>query len=186
MIGILKRLLGLSDRDDSVTRCYHRVVDQSRLPDFYRVCGVPDTLDGRFDMLAVHAFLVMHRLKGRGISAERFSRRLFETMITDMDRTMREMGVGDMGVPRHVKAMAQGFNGRIHAYNDALAAPGDEALLVALDNNLYGTVLSPDAAMLALLAGYIRSAVTCLEEQTLDRILAGDLQFPALSLDGVS
>ena len=179
MIALLKRLFQGSRPDDPVARCYVRVVAQARRPEFYRDCGVPDTLDGRFDMLALHAFLVVHRLKRQGEAARRFSRHLFESMITDMDRSVREMGVSDMGVPPRVKAMAKGFNGRIHAYDHGVESAADDgALLAALDNNLFGTVLNADPAHLARMAGYLRRGVAMLADQPLDRLLAGDVTFP--------
>ena len=161
-----------------MTRCYGLVVEQARRPVFYQRYGVPDTLDGRFDMLALHAFLVMHRLKRQGEAARRFSRCLLETMITDMDQSVREMGVGDMGVAPRVKRMARGFNGRIHAYDRGLGVDGDEVLLAALDNNLYGTVLEPDPRVLADMVAYVREAAALLAVQPLEALLAGVVTFP--------
>lgn len=179
MIALLTRLFRRPRPDDPVARCYARVVAQARQPGFYTGCGVPDTLDGRFDMLALHAFLIVHRLKRQGEPARRFSRRLFESMITDMDRSVREMGVGDMGVAPRVKAMARGFNGRIHAYDRGVSVEGDDAaLLAALDNNLYGTVLETDPADLARMAAYLRAGVAALAAQPLEGLLAGEVGFP--------
>jgi len=179
MIALWNRLFGRSRPDDPVARCYARIVAQARRPEFYSAWGVPDTLDGRFDMLALHAFLVVHRLKRQGEPARRFSRHLFEFMITDMDRSMREMGIGDMGVAPRVKAMAKGFNGRIHAYDHGIdSEDGDSALLAALDNNLYGTVLKTDPAALTGMAAYLRRGVALLAEQPLEPLLAGEVDFP--------
>ena len=202
MIAFLKRLFGATGREDAVARCYDLIVEQSRRPEFYLAGGVPDTLDGRYEMLALHAFLVVHRLKRQGEPARLFSRDLFEGMITEMDRTVREMGVADMGVASRVKRMAKGFNGRIHAYDHGVAAGGDhgvaaggehgvaaggdhgvaagggEALLAALDNNLYGTVLEPAPEALAAMAAYIRLAVAGLAALPLETLLAGEVRFP--------
>lgn len=180
MIPFLTRLFRRPPSDDPVIHAYGRIVDQSRQPLFYTDCGVPDTLDGRFDMLALHAFLVVHRLKGQGEAARLFSRALFEAMITDMDRTVREMGVSDMGVGAKVKAMAKGFNGRIHAYDRGIAAAdGGAELLAALDNNLFGTVLQPDPADLDRMAAYIRAGVAALAGQQVEHLLSGAIVFPA-------
>ena len=178
MIAFLKRLFGGTGREDAVACCYGRVVEQARLPDFYLAGGVPDTFDGRYEMLALHAFLVVHRLKRQGEPARLFSRDLFESMIADMDRTVREMGVADMGVPPRVKRMAKGFNGRIHAYDHGVAAEDDEALLAALDNNLFGTVPEPSPEALARMAYYVRLAVEDLAGQPLESLLAGEVRFP--------
>ncbi len=181
MIAFLKRIFSSGGRGDKVARCYSQIVEQSRRPEFYLEGGVPDTLDGRYEMLALQAFLVVHRLKRQGEPARLFSRDLFEGMIADMDRTVREMGVADMGVPPRVKRMAQGFNGRIHAYDQGVAAAGDEVLLAALDNNLFGTVLETAPEMLVRMAAYVRLAVTGLAAQPLESILAGQVDFPAFS-----
>ncbi len=178
MIAFLKRLFGGTGREEPVARCYGLVVEQARRPEFYFAGGVPDTLDGRYEMLALHAFLVVHRLKRQGEPARLFSRDLFEGMIADMDRTVREMGVADMGVPPRVKRMAKGFNGRIHAYDHGVAAAGEAALLAALDNNLYGTVLEPPPGALERMAGYLRLAVAELAAQPLESLLAGEVRFP--------
>ena len=180
MITVLKRLFAGSGREDQVARCYALMVEQARRPEFYLECGVPDSLDGRYEMLALHAFLVAHRLKRQGEAARLFSRDLFEAMIADMDRVVREMGVADMGVPPRVKRMAKGFNGRIHAYDQGVAAEGEAALLAALDNNLFGTVLEPAPQALARMAAYLRLGVAELAAQPLEALLAGDVRFPAL------
>ncbi|MEI6556766.1 MAG: ubiquinol-cytochrome C chaperone family protein [Rhodospirillaceae bacterium] len=178
MMVFLKRLFLGSGRKRAVARCYALVVEQSRRPGFYLWCGIPDSLDGRYEMLALHAFLVVHRLKGQGEAARLFSRDFFEGMITEMDCTVREMGVGDMGVPPRVKRMVKGFNGRIVAYDRGIAGAGDDALLAALDNNLFGTVLEPAPEALARMAGYLRQAVAVLEAQPLEALLAGEVCFP--------
>ncbi|MEI7607164.1 MAG: ubiquinol-cytochrome C chaperone family protein [Rhodospirillaceae bacterium] len=186
MIAFLKRLFAGSSRADQVALCYARMMEQARRPEFYLAGGVPDTLDGRYEMLALHAFFLAHRLKGQGEEARLFSRDLFESMISEMDRTVREMGAADMGVAPRVKRMAKGFTGRILAYDRGVAAAGDEALLAALDNNLYGTVLEVPPATLAAMAGYIRSTVAGLAAQPLESLLAGEVCFPDPALAGGS
>ncbi len=179
----LKRLFAGSGREVQVARSYARVMEQSRRSEFYLAGGVPDTIDGRYEMLALHAFLVVHRLKGQGEAARLFSRDFFEGMIADMDRTVREMGVADMGVPPRVRRMAKGFNGRIHAYDQAIASSGEEALLVALDNNLFGTVLEVAPERRAGMAYYVRRAVDDLAKQSLEGLLAGEVRFPSFQAE---
>lgn len=155
---------------------YDRIVAQARRPEFYGALGVPDTLDGRFDMVALHLFLVMYRLKGQGEAADRRSRRLFELVTSDFERSLRELGVGDQNIARRVTAMVAGVRGRTVAY-DAAIHQDERALEVTLDNNLYGTVPEPDPRHLAAMAGYVRRAVADLAAQPLDRLLAGDVRF---------
>ncbi|PWC38375.1 ubiquinol-cytochrome C chaperone family protein [Azospirillum sp. TSO22-1] len=166
------RLFGRSQDAQAAADLYARIVAQARRPEFYGVLGVPDTLDGRFDMVALHLFLVMHRLKGQGAAADARSRRLFEVVTNDFERTLREMGVGDQGIARRVTAMVGGARGRLTAY-DAAIAQDDPALEVALDNNVYGTVPEPDPRAITALAGYVRRSVAELAAQPLDSLLSG-------------
>lgn len=160
---------------------YRAVVDQARQPRFYSSFGVPDSVDGRFDLIALHMFLVLHRLKREDEAARQFSQELFDTMFADMDRSLREMGVGDLGVGRRVRAMAEALYGRIAAYEAGL--DGDDAVLTAaLRRNLYGTLKAsePSPAALAAWCEYLRAAVRDLAGQTLQRLQSGDVTFPAI------
>ncbi len=161
----------------AVAEFFVTIVDQARHPAFYRDLGVPDTLDGRFDMVVLHVFLVMRRLKGQGPAAAERSRRLYEAMIDNFEKSLMEMGVGDTGIGRRIKTMARGMAGRIQVYDRALAESDDRALEVALDNNLYGTVPDVDPAHLAALVGYVRREAAGLEAQALERLLAGEIRF---------
>lgn len=173
---MLERLFRRGAEERVVANLYGALVDQARARAFFARCGVPDSLDGRFDMIVLHAFLVMHRLKGQGAAADAFAQRLFDFMFADMDHALREMGVGDLSVGKKVKAMARAFYGRVVAYERALAATGDDDLLDALDRNLYGTV-EPDEAGKRLMANYLRREVKSLAAQPIDRIIAGVVAF---------
>ncbi len=141
---------------------YDRVVAQARRPGFYSRCGVPDTQDGRFELIALHLFLVLHRLKaGRPETAD-LAQDLFDTMFQDMDQSLRELGAGDLGVGPRVKRMAQGLYGRIAAYEAGLSGPGTE-LGAALRRNLFGTV-TPEPEQLRAMACYLRGAVDALAQ----------------------
>lgn len=134
---------------------YADVVAQARRPEFYSQLGVPDTLDGRFELVALHIFLALRRLKAHGRDGSAAGQALVELFVEDMDVSLREMGAGDLGVGRKVKAMAQALYGRIAAYEAGLAGSG-EVLEAALRRNLFGTGPEPTAAALAALAGYLR------------------------------
>ena len=138
---------------------------------------MPDTLDGRFDLVALHAFLVLRRLKQDRDETAQLAQCLFDTLFLDMDRALRELGAGDLGVGKRVKAMARGFYGRIAAYEDGLS--GTEAVLSqALRRNLYGTT-EPGASQLAALASYTRREAAALAAQATERLLAGETRFGA-------
>ena len=148
---------------------------QSRQPAFYAVVGVPDTLDGRFELLSLHVFLVLQRLKKDGPDGTATAQALVDRMFANMDESLREMGVGDLGVGRRVKQMASAFYGRVAAYESGLGGTG-EALGAALGRNLFGTT-QPTAEQLRQMGGYLRRAVGVLEAQASPSLLAGELTF---------
>lgn len=156
---------------------YARAVAQARLPEFYRAAGVPDTLDGRFELIALHAFLLLRRLKQEGEAGSALAQAMVDAMFADMDASLRELGVGDLGVAPRIKRMASGFYGRIAAYEAGLAG-ADAELAEALRRNLYGTV-EPGPAAVAALAGYLGAAAAALAEQAGAALLAGEARFPA-------
>lgn len=164
---------------DAAERAYQRVVGQARQPMFFAEFGVPDTLDGRFELICLHAFLYLHRLKAEP-GATAVSQAFFDTMFADMDRGLREMGTGDLSVGRHVKRMAQGFYGRIRAYQDGLEHD-DRALSAALARNLFGTV-GESALAIDPVGDYVRRAASLLARQPGDELLHGDVRFPPPSL----
>lgn len=142
-------------RRESADRLYAALVALARDPRFYTDLGVPDTVDGRFEMLSLFVYMALRRLRREGETSAAFSQDLFDTMFADMDQSLRELGAGDLGVAPRIKRMAEGFYGRIAAYDRALDEAGG-ALGEALRRNLYGTV-TPDRATLARMAGVIRN-----------------------------
>lgn len=157
---------------------YRAVVAQARQPHFYRAHGVPDTLDGRFDMIILHAYLASRRLKAISTEdSQKLNQALFDLMFADMDSSLREIGVGDLSVGKKVKAMAQAFFGRVDAYDVGLAEVGDDRLAEALQRNLFGTV-NPQPEQALAMAAYIRRADRHLAAQADSEILAGNIDFP--------
>lgn len=154
---------------------YRRVVEQARQTVFFADYGVPDTLDGRFELICLHAFLYLHRLKADRPEARPFCQRFFDRMFADFDRSLREIGVGDLSVGKHVKRMARAFYGRILSYEAGLAGD-DLALAEALARNVFGTVSVLECAVDDM-AAYVRSAVRALRSQSAVDLLAGDISF---------
>jgi cytochrome b pre-mRNA-processing protein 3 len=166
---------------DAVDAAYLLVVEQSRRPEFFTALGVPDTLDGRFELICLHAFLYLRRLQGEKPPAAALAQRFVDTMMTDFDRSLREIGTGDLSVGRQVKRMAEAFYGRVRAYGDGLDGD-DAALAAALARNLYGTV--PAAAetapeRLARMSLYLRREVADLAAQQTADLVAGKIRFAA-------
>ena len=141
IFGKLKQLVGAKPLAplpvSKAEALYHNILQASRAPLLYRDYGVEDSIDGRFDCLCLFQSLVTLRLSGRGPDLGGLSQELFDAMFLDMDMTLREMGVGDMGVGKRVKFMSEAYMGRLSAYDVALQDKGPEQLEAALHRNLF-------------------------------------------------
>jgi cytochrome b pre-mRNA-processing protein 3 len=158
---------------------YTSIVEQARSPDLFLHLDVPDTLDGRYEMIALHMFLVLNRLKAEHEATADYAQALFDAMFADLDRGLREMGATDMGVGKRVKEMARSFYGRISAYEQGLE--GDDATLSeALKRNLYGTV-QPRAEAVARMARYMRDQAKNLARQPLAAFFDNHMKFEPLA-----
>ena len=166
---ILKRLFQRSAKAER--SCYEAIVAAARHPVFYADWGVPDTVDGRFDMIALHTFLVLDRLKGE---QEAFRQALVDEFFADMDRSLREMGVGDISVGKKVRKMAEAFYGRLTAYDQAVES-GEGALVAAISRNIFTD--HPDSPGAGLLAGHVMAARADLAAQESGAIAAGQVSF---------
>ena len=150
---------------------YEAIVAAARHPVFYADWGVPDTLDGRFDMISLHAFMVLDRLKG---VEQDFRQRLVDEMFADMDRSLREMGVGDLSVGKKVRKMAEVFYGRVAAYDAALAGE-PAALEAAIARNVFPE--AQNSAGPRLLSAYVRDQRLHLASQEASAIAGGSVDF---------
>jgi cytochrome b pre-mRNA-processing protein 3 len=156
---------------------YRRVVEQARQREFFAEWGVPDTLDGRFELVCLHAFLYLHRLKAERPQATALAQAFFDTMFADLDAALRELGTGDLAVGREVKRMAKGFYGRIRAYEQGIGAE-DRVLQAALRRNLFGTAATSLGQLEAMVL-YTRRAADDLRLQEAADLLAGRVRFPS-------
>ncbi|MEE9302086.1 MAG: ubiquinol-cytochrome C chaperone family protein [Alphaproteobacteria bacterium] len=156
---------------------YREAAASARRRELYLDCGVPDTVDGRFDMVVLHAFLLLRRLRREDRPGIRLGQGLFDVMFDHFDQSLREMGVGDLGVGRRVKRMAEAFYGRVAAYDEALENPADDALAGALGRNVYGATL-PGSAELARLVHYVHAAEESLVHQSARALFEGRVAFP--------
>jgi cytochrome b pre-mRNA-processing protein 3 len=163
-------------RPDTISTLYGTIVAQARLPCFYREFAVADTVNGRFELLVLHLAAVLNRLAGDPVLRE-LGQGLFDRFCRDMDHNLREMGVGDLSVPKEMRRMGEAFYGRAQAYEAAWSAGGEEALTEAIVRNVYGGSVPVQAAP-ARLATYMREAVRDLAGQAPDRILAGEIRLP--------
>lgn len=168
-MGWFSKLLGRAP-DDTAALLYDRVIAIARTPHWYESGGVPDTLDGRFDMVAAVLSLVLLRLEDVP-AAGPASARLTERFVTDMDGQMRESGVGDIGVGKHIGKMMGMLGGRLGAYRDGLAA---NDLRGAMARNLYRSGVPGEAAV-----AHTQTALLALRDSLAARptesVIAGDL-----------
>jgi cytochrome b pre-mRNA-processing protein 3 len=167
-------------RERAAARLYAAAVAQARQPALYTALGAPDTLEGRFEQVVVHVHLLCRRLGTLGAAGAALAQALFDAMFRDMDRNLRELGVGDPSMPRRIKAMIEAYYGRVKAYDAALAdaegASGGEALARAVARNVFGAAeVTPGAAALAR---YVIAAAAHLETLPPEELLAGRAEFP--------
>lgn len=159
----------------TIAALYGAIVAQARKPVFYLSYGVPDTPDGRLDMIMLHAILAMRRLEQGGGDLKPVGEGVFAQFCQDMDGNLREMGVGDLGVPKRMKKIGEAFFGRRAAYDAALAAEGDDSLIATLQRNVFNGAASAGAARLAL---YVRQADALLRDQPAEALARGTAPFP--------
>ena len=173
-----KRIFGRSDREQEAYAIYAALVSQARKPALYLDGGVPDTLEGRFEMLALHAFLVLRRLRkvaeSEADAAKELGQKVFDILFDDMDQTLREIGISDLKVGKEIKGMASAFYGRIGAYDEGLDSPDSDALQAALTRNVYAGV-APEGAVLDTMSAYVRRFDAALTSISAASMLEGAL-----------
>ena len=113
-------------RRRTATDLYEKIVAQARSASLYRDHAVPDTMEGRFEMIVLHLVLVLQRLKAEGAPGQRLGQMLMERLIADMDDALRQIGIGDMGVPRRIQKTAAALQERAHSYGEALEMLANE------------------------------------------------------------
>jgi cytochrome b pre-mRNA-processing protein 3 len=171
LASLFKRLLGGRRDAGPLVPLYTAIVAAARRPDWYVQGAVPDTLDGRFDMVSSVLSLVLLRMEALGDPAREPSARLTELFVTDMDGQLRQHGIGDLVVGKHVGRMMSQLGGRLSAYREGLAEGGDLAGAVA--RNIHRGADVPDAAQ-AYVETELRALAKRLEARDLTRLLSGD------------
>jgi cytochrome b pre-mRNA-processing protein 3 len=169
----------------TIAALYGAIVAQARSEHFYRAYGVADTVLGRFDMIVLHAALLLRRMRAGDAAMQALAQGVFDAFCLDIDHNLREMGISDQGVPRQMRRVGEAFYGRARAYEAALAQGDDAMLAGALARNVYADVTeaqvaAPHLAAVAAprLAAYVRQAVAALDSQELAAIARGVLRFP--------
>jgi cytochrome b pre-mRNA-processing protein 3 len=161
---------------DTISSLYGAIVAQARRPVFYRDYAVADTINGRFDLLLLHVALVVSRLMQEAATRPA-GQALFDRFCLDMDDNLREIGISDIAVPKHMKRVGEAFYGRAQAYEGALAAGDDRLLAEAIIRNVYGGQ-SPDTAVVVRLVAYMRSMAAGLAAQPAPAVADGTMNWP--------
>lgn len=168
---ILGRLFKAREKREK--RLYEAIVAAARHVRFYENMAVPDTIDGRFEMIVLHLFLVLNRLKGEGV--EDLRQDLTDEFFADMDRSLRELGVSDVAVGKKVRKIAESYYGRVTAYDRALSA-SPKMLEEAVSRNVYPNS-APEESIRAM-TRYFSDAVKHLGTISVEEILLGELRLP--------
>lgn len=158
---------------------YAAVVQQARLPVFYAEWGVPDSRDGRLELVTAHAILVMRRLQSEGAAGAALAQALFDVLFADLDRHLREWGVADLSVGKEMKKLAQSFYGRASALDALLDGRDPPALDAVLRRNVYTEARSPSDLAVRRLGAYLCAQARFLTSQDGADLLAGRLCFAA-------
>jgi cytochrome b pre-mRNA-processing protein 3 len=197
MLGWLK---GRSERRRNGQQLYEGIVAQARQPSLYEACRVPDTMDGRLEMLLLHTVLSLDRLRAEGVDGQRFGQRLMERLIADVDDALRQIGIGDDGVSMRIKQLAGALSERARDYGLGLqqtadSAPGDRSLPEksarsgaqpslsdALVSHVYRATNDAEAAaampQARRLADYVVRSQATLAKLDRSELFAGRLTFP--------
>jgi cytochrome b pre-mRNA-processing protein 3 len=150
-------------------RLYAACAAQARLPVFYTDIGVPDRIDARFELYTLHVLLMILRLRDEGQAGADTAQDLFDTYVSALDNTLRELGVGDVAVGKKMRRLGEAMYGRMTAYEKAILADDDQGLAAALSRN----ILESDAAPpeMRAMADYALRARAALGDQPFDAVM---------------
>jgi len=162
-----------------IDQIHGEIVAAARAPALYQEAGVADTIEGRFEMVVLHAALLVRRLLALGPQGAEMAQELVDRLFRGFEDALREMAIGDAGVARRIKTMAGDFAGRSRAYAAALDSGDEAALVAALARNVYGASEVEGAPRSRDLAAYALSAALALEGEEIDAFSGGRFGFPA-------
>ena len=161
-----------------IDQIHGEIVTAARAPALYAQWAVADSLDGRFEMIALHAGLVMRRLGEFGDLGAQIAQDLVDCVFRHFEDALREMAMSDAGVARRMQSMAEAFYGRNRAYGEALAARDAQALAAALARNVYGAGDVSKAPRSRDLAAYVLGAALALDREGIEAFAGGRFCFP--------
>jgi cytochrome b pre-mRNA-processing protein 3 len=166
-----------SPRADTIRTLYGVIVAHARRPAFYADYGVADTPAGRFDMILLHLILFVRRLRVEPAPIRALGQGVFDLFCRDMDHSLREMGIGDLAVPKHMRRVAEAFYGRAAAYDQAIDGGDEEQLAAVLARNIFPESAASSACVRRL-ARYVRGAIGELGRQDAEIFTQARISFP--------
>jgi len=156
-------------------RVYEAIVAAARQKRFFAQFHVPDTALGRYEMLSLHVFMALHRMRGENFALTDLAQRITDEFFKDVDHSLRELGIGDQSVPKRIKKLARMFYGRVNAYSEALDADDGEALAAALTRNIRPDLeFWPSARHLSAYVMHCRDRLQAIDDNAL---VAGEISF---------
>ncbi|MEM5494141.1 ubiquinol-cytochrome C chaperone family protein [Hoeflea sp. AS16] len=161
-----------------VERQYAEITGAARSPVFYEAMGVPDTVMGRFEMISIHLIMYLRRASSAGEATKGLAQDLVDAFFEDVDHSIRELGIGDMGVPKRMKKLAKMFYGRVTSYGQALDTDDRQGLVEALRRNLHPES-GDDAPSTQALADWMLATERTLQDVPEEKLAAGLLSFRA-------
>ena len=175
LVNFFKSLLGMNKEMDLYLPVYTAIMKQARKPALYGPKGANDDFDGRFEILVMHIYLVLRRLKADGQGRHGAGQVIFDLFFRDMDQAMREMGVGDLSVSKKIKKMAEAFYGRVAAYDEVMD-DGRDKLTSVIHRNLFAEAEGDDNLLRArALAKYMTDMDISLSQLPLNQLLSRDI-----------
>lgn len=170
---------------DPVEFLYPKIVEKARQPAFYLDCAVPDTVEGRFEMILLHLAVVFQRFRNGSEAEKAVAQKVVEAFFNDMDRSLREMGIGDISVPKKMKKLGQAYNGRLIAYHRAIDARDAEDFARTVIRNVMarddGSESEAERAGAATISDYALATVDLLDETSIRDLIENDVPVAAIS-----
>lgn len=173
---LFSRWTGSNTRTETIDRLHAALVAGARRPMLYEAYAVPDIAEGRFELAVLHTFLLVRRLKSMAEPAPDIAQELIDRAFAHFELGLREIGIGDVSVPKRMKKLAGSFYGRVQAYEAPLASHDRPVLAAALLKNVYGG--EAEAEQADRLAGEVFRLEAMLERLTLEDFVAGRIGWP--------
>jgi cytochrome b pre-mRNA-processing protein 3 len=176
-------MFGLFKRDPNralIDKLHGEIMAGVQQPALYLQCGAPDTFEGRLEMLILHTSATVRRIESLAAPGPELAQDVMDGVFRHLDGTLREMGVGDITVPKRIKKHAEAFAGRAVSYAKALEASDDAPLRLALARNVMRDEARADSPEIHRLAAYTRAIEAQLAGYGLDHFLDGKIGFPAI------